>query len=280
MRKFDSLYFPQQGFTLIEIIMVIVILSVLSLGSVQFISFGAQGYVDTVRRSELSATATIVNEKISRLVRDALPGSVRVNSTADCLEFVPVLSASRYVQAPIVGSPVSNTVVHMVPVDSALDQVGFLAIYPVTDDVNDIYDDVSSPGIVSNNTASVTGSSGGASIFTFSGGNSFEYIRGSPQKRVFLTDAPMAFCQDGSQLFFYRNYGFVGDITNLAAALPTTVPNRLLVADNLLAGSAVFSILAASLRRNAIVAYEFEFEDSTNDESLAVNQEVQIRNVP
>ena len=280
MRKFDSLYFPQQGFTLIEIIMVIVILSVLSLGSVQFISFGAQGYVDTVRRSELSATATIVNEKISRLVRDALPGSVRVNSTADCLEFVPVLSASRYVQAPIVGSPVSNTVVHMVPVDSALDQVGFLAIYPVTDDVNDIYDDVSSPGIVSNNTASVTGSSGGASIFTFSGGNSFEYIRGSPQKRVFLTDAPMAFCQDGSQLFFYRNYGFVGDITNLAAALPTTVPNRLLVADNLLAGSAVFSILAASLRRNAIVAYEFEFEDSTNDESLAINQEVQIRNVP
>ena len=280
MRKFDSLYFPQQGFTLIEIIMVIVILSVLSLGSVQFISFGAQGYVDTVRRSELSATATIVNEKISRLVRDALPGSVRVNSTADCLEFLPVLSASRYVQAPIVGSPVSNTVVHMVPVDSALDQVGFLAIYPVTDDVNDIYDDVSSPGIVSNNTASVTGSSGGASIFTFSGGNSFEYIRGSPQKRVFLTDAPMAFCQDGSQLFFYRNYGFVGDITNLAAALPTTVPNRLLVADNLLAGSAVFSILAASFRRNAIVAYEFEFEDSTNDESLAVNQEVQIRNVP
>ena len=280
MRKFDSLYFPQQGFTLIEIIMVIVILSVLSLGSVQFISFGAQGYVDTVRRSELSATATIVNEKISRLVRDALPGSVRVNSTADCLEFVPVLSASRYVQAPIVGSPVSNTVVHMVPVDSALDQVGFLAIYPVTDDVNDIYDDVSSPGIVSNNTASVTGSSGGASIFTFSGGNSFEYIRGSPQKRVFLTDAPMAFCQDGSQLFFYRNYGFVGNITNLAAALPTTVPNRLLVADNLLAGSAVFSILAASLRRNAIVAYEFEFEDSTNDESLAINQEVQIRNVP
>lgn len=280
MDKFHQQFFPQQGFTLIEIIMVIVILSVLSLGSVQFISFGAQGYVDTVRRSELSATATIVNEKISRLVRDALPGSVRVNSTADCLEFVPVLSASRYVQAPIVGSPVSDTVVHMVPVDSALVQVGYLAIYPVTDDVNDIYDYVSSPGIVSNNTASVTGSSGGASIFTFSGGNSFEYIQGSPQKRVFLTDAPMAFCQDGSQLFYYRNYGFVGDITNLSAALPTTVPNRLLVADNLLAGSAVFSILAASLRRNAIVAYEFEFEDSTNDESLAVNQEVQIRNVP
>lgn len=280
MAKFNYQHSPQQGFTLIEIIMVIVILSVLSLGSVRFISFGAQGYVDTVRRSELSATATIVNEKISRLVRDALPGSVRVNSTQSCLEFIPVLSASRYVQAPIVGSPVSNTVVHMVPVDSALDQVGYLAIYPVTDNVNDIYDGVSSPGIVSNNTASVTGSSAGASIFTFSGGSSFQYAKGSPQKRVFLTAAPMAFCQDGSQLFYYRNYGFVGDITNLAAALPTTVPNRLLVADNLLAGSAVFSILAASLRRNAIVAYEFEFEDSTNGESLAVNQEVQIRNVP
>jgi len=270
----------QAGFTLIEIIMVIVILSVLSIGSVQFISFGAQGYVDTVRRSELAATATIVNEKISRLVRDALPGSVRVNAAQNCLEFIPVLSASRYVQAPIVGSPVTDTEVHMVPIDGALEQAGYLAIYPVTDDINDIYDDASSPGIVSNNLASVTGSSAGASIFTFAGSNSFTFSRGSPQRRVFITGSPMAFCQDGTRLFYYRDYGFVGDITNLAAALPSTVPGRLLVADNIQAGSAVFSILAASLRRNAIVAYEFEFEDSTNGESLAVNQEVQIRNVP
>lgn len=280
MSQWHFQYSPQQGFTLIEIIMVIVILSVLSLGSVRFISMSAQGYVDTARRSELSATATIVNEKISRLVRDALPGSVRVNSAQDCLEFVPILSASRYTQAPITGAPVSDKEVHMIPVDSALDQVGYLAIYPVTDDVNDIYDDVSSPGIVSNTTASVTGSSGGASIYTFSGGSSFNYSQGSPQKRVYITDSPMAFCQDGNQLFFYRNYGFVGDISNLATALPSTVPDRLLVADNVTASSVVFSILAASLRRNAIVAYEFEFQDSTNDESLAVNQEVQIRNVP
>jgi len=270
----------ESGFTLIEIIIVIVVLSVLSIGSAKFISFSAQGYVDTVRRSGLASSASIVNEKISRMVRNSLPGSVRVNATQDCLEFVPVVAASRYVQAPIVGYPVSQSEVHVVPVDAALAQAGYLAIYPVTEDINEIYDGATSPGIISNNTASVTGTSNGASVFTFDGGSTFQYSQGSPQKRLFITDTPVAFCQDGGNLFFYRNYGFVGDIANLAAALPATIPNRLLVANEIQADSVVFSILEASLRRNAIVAYEFEFENSVSNETLVINQEVQIRNVP
>ncbi|MEH6346531.1 MAG: prepilin-type N-terminal cleavage/methylation domain-containing protein [Bermanella sp.] len=280
LQKNNSKLKVELGFTLIEIIIVIVVLSVLSIGSAKFISFSAQGYVDTVRRSGLASSASIVNEKISRMVRDSLPGSVRVNAAQDCLELVPVVAASRYVQAPIVGYPVSQTEVHAVPVDAALAQAGYLAIYPVTEDINEIYDGTTSPGIISNNTATITGTSNGASVFTFDVGATFQYSQGSPQQRLFITDTPVAFCQDGSNLFFYRNYGFVGDVANLAAALPTAIPNRLLVATDLQAGSVVFSILEASLRRNAIVAYEFEFENSISNESLVINQEVQIRNVP
>ena len=86
------------GFTLIEIIIVIVVLSVLSIGSIQFISFSAQGYVDTVRRSELAASATIINEKITRVIREALPGSVRITSDQSCIEFIPIVGGTCHEQ--------------------------------------------------------------------------------------------------------------------------------------------------------------------------------------
>jgi hypothetical protein len=53
------------------------------------------------------------------------------------------------------------------------------------------------------------------------------------------------------------------------------------VADKILLNSLVFTHLPVSLRRNAVVAYELEFQDDSNEsETHAVNQEVQIRNVP
>ena len=267
----------QSGFTLIEVVKVIVILSILAVGSVQFISFSAQGYVDTVRRSELASTATIVNEKITRLVRDALPGSIRVTADQSCIEFIPVVGATIYIDAPFSSA---GTTVQAVNLDSLLSTSGRLSIYPVVSSANDLYTVTRNPGLISTNT--VTSSVAGDDItFTFSGGSSFQFEKISPQKRLYVVNQPQAFCQNGTQLFFYRNYGFVGDISNLAAALHSTIPNRLLVADKLLASSLRFSYQPASLRRNALVAYELELQDDTNlTETFVINQEVQVRNVP
>ncbi len=266
----------QQGFSLIELIIVIVILSVLSVGSVQFISYSALGYVDTVRRSELASSGTIVSEKISRLVRDALPGSVRVNSDQSCVEFIPVLAATRYIEAPIIGQPGSLTRVTAVPVDAALPQTGYLAIYPLGD-INRLYNDTLATGFITNQVAVVAAPESGASVFTFS---SFQFLLQSPLQRLFITSQPVAFCQDSTRIYFYRNYGFVGDIANLSAALPTTVPQRLVVSDQVQANSVVFNFLPSSLRRNAVLSFQMTFINSNSNENLVVNQEVQIRNVP
>ncbi|MEY8205086.1 MAG: prepilin-type N-terminal cleavage/methylation domain-containing protein [Bermanella sp.] len=267
---------PQSGFTLVELIIVIVVLSVLSVGSVQFISYSALGYVDTVRRSELAASATLVNEKISRLVRDALPGSVRTNADQSCVELIPVLAATTYIEAPIVGSPASLTQVKAVPIDAALAQTGYLAIYPLGD-INRVYDDSQASGFITNQVATIGTADAGASVFTFA---SFQFLLASPQQRLFITGQPSAFCQDGTRLYFYRDYGFVGNVANLAAALPTRVPQRLLVADQLQAASVVFNFLPSSLRRNGVLSFQMTFISDASSESLQVNQEVQIRNVP
>jgi MSHA biogenesis protein MshO len=271
----------QAGFTLVELVMVMVILSILAVGSVKFISFSAQGYVDTVRRSELSSTATIVNEKISRLVRDALPNSVRISADTRCLEFIPVLAASQYTQTPIAGSPLTipRTTVTMVPIDARLSQSGFLAIYPMPNQHASLYSGADNPGFISTETATTTVLN--PDVFTFSSALSFQFFQHSPKKRIFITGSPVAFCQLGTRLYFYRNYGFEPVMADMITALPTTVPNRLLIADKLAANTLAFTYLPSSLRRNAIVAFQLDLLDSSNGaETLVINQEVQIRNVP
>lgn len=277
---FQKFHLQQQGFTLIELVIVIILLSVLAAGTVRFISFSAQGYLDTARRSALASTASIVNEKLSRALRQALPGSVRVNTDQSCVEFIPVLSASRYVQAPITGSPVPQTEVHAVPIDGALVQSGFISIYPVVANINSLYDNTNSPGYISSQTASITGTQGGASVFEFDSSATFEFVQGSPQNRMFVTDQPRAFCLQGNILYAYRNYGFVGDISNLSGSLPTSVPDRQLIANQIQTSSLRFSYTPSSLRRNALISYEMVLQESNQAETLTVNQEVQVRNVP
>ena len=211
------------GFTLIEIIIVMVILSVLSIGSIQFISFSAQGYVDTVRRSELAASATVINEKITRVLREALPGSVRVNATQSCIEFIPIVGASTYINAPF-SSPAST--VTAINIDSLLQSDGRLAIYPVVSNINDLYTLSGSQGYISTQTVNATVLADEIT-FTFNGGSVFRFERNSPPKRFYVVDQPNAFWQVADPIFFYRNYCFVGAISNLICRLPTPVPHKI-----------------------------------------------------
>lgn len=265
------------GFTLIEIIIVIVILSVLSIGSVQFISFSADGYVDTARRSALAGSAAIINEKMSRLIREALPGSVRVSSDQSCIEFIPIVGATNYINAPFTSASTTVTAINL---DSLLSTSGRLAIYPVVSDINDLYTVAGTQGFVSTQTVSSL-VAGDEITFTFNTSAVFKFEKSSPQKRLYVVEQPNAFCQVGSAIFYYRNYGFIGDISNLATSLPTAVPNRLMISNDLLVSSLRFRYLPSSLRRNALVAYELQLQgESDLSEVLTLNQEVQIRNVP
>lgn len=276
--RFQPSYLRQsKGFTLIEIIIVIVVLSVLSIGSIQFISFSAQGYVDTVRRSELAASATIINEKITRVIREALPGSVRISSDQSCIEFIPIVGATTYINAPFSSASTTVTAINL---DSLLSTSGRLAIYPVVSDINDLYSLSGTRGYISTQTVSQA-VVGDEITFTFDSGAAFQFERSSAQKRLYVVAEPNAFCQVGSQIFYYRNYGFVGDISNLITSLPTTVPNRLIIGSELREDSLTFSYSPSSLRRNALVSFEFQLQEASNlSEVFTMNQEVQIRNVP
>lgn len=82
----------QQGFTLIELIIVILIMGILAYGSVQFILNTSGAYADSQQRTRLGLVATTTMERLTRELQSALPGSLRVSSNGQhqCLEFLPI----------------------------------------------------------------------------------------------------------------------------------------------------------------------------------------------
>ncbi|GAA6134682.1 type II secretion system protein [Oceaniserpentilla sp. 4NH20-0058] len=265
------------GFTLIELIITMVIISVLAVGSVEFVSLTAISFVGTLERTNHSAIASIINEKLTRQIRNALPNSVRINSDSSCVEFIPILSASQYLQAPILGSENIDTEIHVVSIDSSLPQLGYVAIYPRKQG-SDLFDNSRNPGMISSSQATYTSDVGDASVFNFASGFRFEFE--SSQKRMFFVSEPNAFCQIDNSLFWFSNYGFIGSINNLSANLPNSLPNRKLIANGLVDNSLEFQIDLGSLQRSSIVSINYQLNNGGNAEVLQVNREVQIRNVP
>lgn len=74
----------QAGFTLVEMIIVIVITGIIGGIVAVFIKAPVQGYVDSARRAELTDIADTAVRRMARDVRTAVPNSVRVPNQTGC----------------------------------------------------------------------------------------------------------------------------------------------------------------------------------------------------
>jgi len=100
----------QQGFTLVEMIMVIVITGIIGGIVAVFLRMPVQQYVDVARRGDMTDIADTALRRISRDLRLALPNSARVTTgtcpvtaanpggagTCSFLEFLPTSGGGRY----------------------------------------------------------------------------------------------------------------------------------------------------------------------------------------
>ncbi|MCG8672035.1 MAG: prepilin-type N-terminal cleavage/methylation domain-containing protein [Pseudomonadales bacterium] len=259
-----------RGFTLVELIIVIVISGIIAAGSARFIAYTASGYVATATRQGNAAMGVILSQKLSRELRSALPNSVRTFNSDECIEFVPVLSADRYSVAPVAPAAAATSVtVVNTSYSLSASVTEYAAIYPSS--AAAIY----SP---STNTALTNAQISGITSTTLTLGASHQFPADSPMRRVYIVSDPVCYCLNTVSgiegIFRYSGYGFgvrTGD------SIPST-GNRSLLVNNVVGSSVEFEVTPATLTRNALA--EFVFEVNDGGEVFHIDQEVQIRNAP
>lgn len=264
------------GFTLTELIIVIVILGIIGSISVRFIQFSTQGALDTANRQRLAMAAGIVSEQLSRELRSALPGSVRTGEGGQCIEFFPIEAGSTYIDGE--DSLRVNRELSEFRAQSFSGDTGnavHVFVYPYAED--EFPADLYRSGAVSRaGLDGVTSLGGGEVELALSPDHRF--ITHSPRRRVMLTGDPVTYCQgeggDSRFLFRYSDYGLTGEATRESGG------DREVVAMPLGGDPLEFTFQPPTQQRNGVVTFEFRLRSADSDESLAVSQEVQIRNVP
>ena len=88
------------GFTLVELIVVIVLTGILAGGMVMYFKPAIENYLAVQRRSTLSNLADGAVRTINTEIRTAVPNSIRLIGGDQCVEFVPTSDGGRYRMGP------------------------------------------------------------------------------------------------------------------------------------------------------------------------------------
>lgn len=271
------------GFTLVELVLVIIIAGILAALGGQFIRKPIEGYFDLARRAELVDAAESALRLMARDIRRALPNSIRISGTT--LEMLNVVDAVRYRDAPPPGDNTKrlqfsladeqfNAVGHFnnltLPFNSSGER---LVIYNLgIPGVADAYDETT--GVITPNgtsfTIAVDGANPDEDHITLSAGHQFSYE--SPRQRLFLIDGPVSYaCNLGTgELLRYDGYAIqaVQPVPPAVAGVPVTRH----------VSACAMSYSAGTASRAALVTLSLTLTEE--GESVRLLHQVHLDNVP
>ncbi|WP_144392395.1 prepilin-type N-terminal cleavage/methylation domain-containing protein [Pleionea sediminis] len=261
------------GFSLIELVIVIVLLSVVTLTVTTIFTDTTENYLQSEERLSMASSSRLAVERISREIREAMPNSVRVSSNNLCVEFVPILAATQYETLP---TSTADTSLRIIEADASTELSGlstsslFVMVIPLNS--SEVYD--TSSGHV----ATVSAFSKLGSNITEVTISSTQFLRESPQRRIFFVSEPVSFCVDGSNLNRYESYGF-----SLSQPFPSAMGAANLIINKVLSSNngnpvSVFTYSSGALNRSGILLMNLLFQG--RNEVIQLDHEVHIRNFP
>ena len=283
----------QSGFTMIELIIVIVISGILSLAIMQFISVPVEAYVDQSRRARLVGIAETAVDRLGQDISAALPNSLRVGCGGSCLEYLRSVAGGRYRNAP------PGDVLSFNPADSdtAFDVLGPLDLpagLATSGSAGACANGLAACLVVYNtgfagtdawqgdNIASITAISSTSVSFNnsdFSSGTP-AFPAESPGQRFFVVDSPVSYlCDTGSGLLRrYEGYNIrqsQADVDTHAELLALSNPAESAVLADDLSGCS-FSYTPGTPTRKAVLTVSLVISDA--GESVRLLQQIGVMN--
>tara|TARA_R110001599_G_scaffold353755_1_gene596380 strand:+ start:27042 stop:27884 length:843 start_codon:yes stop_codon:yes gene_type:complete len=270
-----------KGFTLVELITVIIVLGVVSIGVTSFIRSGVQIFNDVSERDELLSQSRFVLERLNRELRSAVPNSARVAQIngAQCIEFVPTMWATYYTRLPLTPSTIRE--VNIVELGDQNGQFslasGDMAIVYPTDSA-DVYDAAeqkrrtilsctdSEDGDCATNDSS-------EHLATLTVDGAFADV--SPASRLYIVRNAVSYCVRDGGIFRHQ--------TSIAQDQTVFGTGGTLMAENIINNLSVsaqlpFTIQNATLNRNSLIQILLAFE--LNDETINLSSDIHVPNVP
>jgi MSHA biogenesis protein MshO len=271
------------GFTLIEIVMVIVIIGIISSMVAIFVVKPVQGYVDAVKRAELTDAADVALRRFTRDLRLALPNSLRVMTSGGnhYIEFIMTSNGGRYrdeSDGSTAGNFLSFTdtsiktfdVLGPMPSNPAMAVNDYIVIYNLGSGYSpaDAYtggNRAQISGIASNVVTLLTNPFASQSPPLPSPNARFQVVPGGTKAVTYVCPTTTA-----GNLSRYANYGF--NATQLA---PTGTPSTL-------AANAICTVdyTSTATGRNGLLYIELELTDSTSGETVTLFQQIHVDNAP
>lgn len=268
-----------QGFTLFELVLVMVLLGITLVGASRVVRAFSDIYLQQSNQDQLVSQSRFVLERLTRELRDVTPNSVRLNTAAgvQCLEFVPFSVSGRY--RAITLSPDSRSFLDVISLDSnfSVQANQYLVVYPTQ--VSDIYSS-SAQRVQLAATPLGNDADGESATYRLQLASASSFGRGSPAQRYYLLQNPVSYCVQAGQLWRYQGYSLQstqpmpGSGLSGGSVMATGVVNNV-------SSQPVFAIAAASLQRNAMINIWLRFASSNDSATvLSFHHIVQVQNVP
>ena len=269
----------QQGFTLIELVMVIVIMGVIGATLAVFMRAPVDAYLDSGRRAALTDLADTAVRRIARDIARALPNSLRTPST-QCVEFIPTRTGGRYRAEPdsgVVGNQAA-AVLDFTVSDTSFNMLANNASLPaeqriVANDVVVVYN-LGVPGAdtyAGDNSSVVAGVTAGTESTISIAAKQFPLASGSNRFQVVPgNEKIVSFVCSGGRLLRSSDHAY-------ANSCPASGATVAVLANNVSACNFVYN--GSDLQRNGLVQMTITLTDSSGD-SISLYHEVHVSNTP